>query len=97
MEYLLPSILIVTSYLLGSFFAFQVLRSPIDRPLIYSNNSLILILTILFGWIPFGISLYLAYRNASLFFVIILILARFFILPTMFNEKFKKFMDQKGI
>jgi ABC-type bacteriocin/lantibiotic exporter with double-glycine peptidase domain len=75
---------------------FQGLRDPMDRPVIY-NESNTLFLTIVFGWIPVVIALYLAYININVFFIIILIVARFFILPTIFNNKLKKFMDKKGV
>jgi len=97
MEYLLPSILIIISYFLGTFFAFQGLRDPIDKPLIYNKESITLTLTILFGWVPVGIALYLAYINVNLLFAIILVVVRFIILPTILNNKMKKFMDKKGI
>ena len=97
MEYILPIILIVASYFLGSFFAFQGLRDSIDKPLIYNNESITITLTILFGWIPVGLALYLAYIDVNLLFAVILIVFRFIIISTILNEKLKKFMDEKGI
>jgi len=97
MAYVLPSILIVVSYFLGSYFAFQGLRDSIDKPLLYNNESITVILTILFGWAPVGIALYLAYRDVGLFFVVVLIVVRFIIMPTILNNKIKKFMDRKGV
>lgn len=97
MEYLLPSIIIIVSYFLGTYFAFQGLRDPMDKPLVYNNGSLVLVLNILFGLAPVLVALYLAYVNVSLFFVTILIVVRFMILPTILNIKIKEFMDKKGI
>ncbi|OHA27288.1 MAG: hypothetical protein A3C06_00505 [Candidatus Taylorbacteria bacterium RIFCSPHIGHO2_02_FULL_46_13] len=97
MEHLLPSILIIVSYILGTFFAFQGLRDPIDKPLVYSSEFVTISLTILFGWLPVGVALYLAWINSNLLFVVALIVVRFVILPTMLNKSMKKFMDKKGI
>ena len=97
MEYLLPIIFIVISYVLGTFFAFQGLRNPVNRPLVYSSELVTLFLTILFGWVPVGVALYLAYINTNLFFVVTLIIVRFVILPTALNNRMKKFIDKKGI
>src|SRR3989338_4515317 len=97
MEHLLPSILIIVSYILGTFFAFQGLRDPIDKPLVYSSEFVTISLTILFGWLPVGVALYLAWINSNLLFVVALIVVRFVIFPTMLNKSMKKFMDKKGI
>ena len=96
MEYLLPSILTIISYFLGSFLGFQRLRDPVERPLIYTEIVLF-ILTVFFGWLPVGIAFYLAYININLLFAIILILIRFIIMPSLLNNKLKTFMNKNGI
>ena len=97
MEYLLPITLIILSYLSGTYFSYQGLRSVIDRPLVYSNELVVLTLTVLFGWIPTFFALYLAYENSGLFFAIILVVIRFIFMPTTLNDKIKSHMDKKGI
>ena len=97
MEYLLPIALIVLSYLSGAYFAYQGLRNVIDRPLAYSNELVVLILTILFGWAPTLLALYLAYKNSGLFFAIILVVVRFIFMPTALNDRIKIYMDNGGI
>lgn len=96
MIYLSPSILVVFSYLLGVYFAHQGMRNVIDRPLLYSNELILITLTVLFGWIPLVIGIYLALREASLFFAFLLIIIRFLLLPTLFNDKIESFMNKKG-
>lgn len=97
MAYIFPIILIFVSYLLGVYFAQQGLRSEIDRPLAYRSETILLILTILFGWILTFIGLYLAYKIAGLIFAIILLLVRFVLMPTLFNNKIKSFMEKNHI
>ena|SRR3989344_10675 len=97
MQYILPIVLTALSYLFGVYFAYQGLRDVIDRPLAYRNETVILLLTILLGWIPILISLYLAYKTSGLIFVIILFLVRFILLPTILNDKIKIIMMKKGI
>lgn len=97
MIYIFPSILILLSYLLGVYFAFQGQRSVIDKPLIYSNEFVLIILTVLFGWAPLIGGVYLAFNNVGLFFVLLLIITRFILLPPLFNNKIKSFMDKKQI
>lgn len=97
MEYILPSILVAVSYFLGTFLVFQWHRDPIDKPLIYNNKLITRTLMILFGWVPIVVAVYLAYVNVSLFFVMILIVVRFIILPAILNNKIKEFMDKNGI
>ncbi len=97
MQYLLPIILIIISYLLGVYFAHQGLRNEMDRPLAYRNETIIFVLTILFGWVPAFLSLYLAYRNSGLLFLVILLVVRFVFMPTIFNNKIKYFMEKNGI
>ena len=92
MPYLLPIILIMMSYLFGTYFAYQGLRNEIDRPLAYSSEPLLLFLVFLFGWIPLFVSLYLAYIGPGLFFVGVLLVVRFIVMPTIFNEKIRKYL-----
>ena len=96
MSYILPSLLVLLSYLLGVYFASQGMRSAIDKPLIYNNELLLITLTILFGWIPLVSGIYSAFRNSGLIFAAILILIRFLLLPTLFNNKIKNLMDKRG-
>ena len=84
----------IVSYMLGTFFVFQGLRNPIDKPLVYSSESVTFFLTILFGWIPVGVALYLAYINTNVFFVVTLVIVRFVVLPTILNDRIKKFRDK---
>lgn len=97
MQYLIPSILTIISYVLGTYFAFQELRNPIEKSLAYRSESTIFFLTILFGWMPIAVALYLSYVNTNSFFLAILVVVRFIILPTILNDRIKKFMDEKGI
>ena len=63
MQYLLPIILTVISYIFGVYFAHQGLRNIMERPLIYKSEALLLILTIVFGWIPVIVAVYLGFKN----------------------------------
>lgn len=84
------------SYFLGVYFSIQGLRNYLDRPLLYRNESVILLLTIIFGWIPTFVAVYLSYKNISIWFALILIVVRFIILPTFLNDNIKKIMDKNG-
>ena len=97
MQYVLPIILMVASYFLGAYFAYQGLKSRIDRPLAYSSEIIVFALTILFGWVPTFIALYLAYMDGGLLFVGMLLLVRFVFMPTLFNDRIKSFMERNGI
>ena len=96
MTYLLPSILVLFSYLFGVYFAYQGTRSIIDRPIICNNELILITLTILFGWFPLIVGIYLAFRYSGLVFVLILAVIRFILLPTLLNHKIKNFMNKKG-
>ena len=91
----IPIILTIISYVCGVYFGHQGLRSPIDRPLAYSNESILLILTLLFGWLPLATAFYLAFK-ISLLFLIILILVRFVIAPTLLNNLFISLLNKYG-
>lgn len=97
MGYILPIILVIVSYFLGVYFASQGLKSITDRPLAYSSETIVFILTILFGWIPTFIALYLSYINVGLLFTGILLLVRFVLMPTVLNNKVKSFMEKNHI
>ncbi len=97
MEYLLPTVLALVSYLLGVYFAHQGLRSVIDRPLAYRNENVTLALTVIFGWVPLFVALYLGYKGSGWLFALGLLVVRFVLLPTLLNDPIKKFMDKKGI
>lgn len=97
MMYLVPIILVLLSYLLGVYFSIQGLRSVMERPLIYKNELILFMLTISFGGIPLIIGVYLAFKTSGLLFVLLLIIGRFLLLPTLFNDKIKRFMKKKGI
>lgn len=97
MEYVLPIVLVLVSYILGVYFAFQGLRSASDKPLAYSSHKVTFVLTLVFGWLPSIVAFYLAYKNVSLIFTVFLALARFILMPTLLNNSFKSFMDKKGI
>ena len=88
-------ILTSISYLFGTYLAYQGLRSPIDRPLAYSNESILLALTLLCGWLPLAIAIYFAFK-ISLVFLIIIILARFIVAPTLLNNLFISLMNKFG-
>lgn len=92
----IPIILMIVSYLLGTYFAYQEQRSILDKPLVYANKRFLFILIILFGWIPTFISLYLAYLYSGMYFAVMLFLARFLFMPA-FNGTIKTFMDRYGI
>jgi len=96
MIYLYPSILILVSYILGVYFAHQGMRGVINRPIIYNNEVILFALTLLFGWVPLVIGVYLAFTDSSLVFVLILTIVRFVLLPTLFNDKIESFMNKKG-
>jgi len=72
------------------------MRGVIDRPLIYNNELILITLTILFGWAPLAIGVYLAFKDSGLIFVLILIIVRFLLLPTLFNDKIESFMNKRG-
>ncbi len=97
MDYLLPSVLMVFSYILGVYLAHQGLREKIDRPLFYTNDNVVFLLTILFGWLPALVSLYLAYVNLGWIFASTLFIIRFLVMTTLFNDKIFNFMNRKGI
>ena len=97
MQYVLPIILIIVSYLLGVYFANQGIRNKIERPLAYSSETILFILTILFGWVLTFIGLYLVYIDAGIFFAVILLIVRFIFLPIVFNNKVKSFMERNHI
>ena len=97
MHYLLPITLVILSYFLGVYFAFQGLRNPINRPLIYRNEGLIFILNILFGWVPLIIAVYLALKYIGLIFALVIIVVRFILLTSLLNDKIKSFLDKVSI
>lgn len=97
MEYILPVTLIIISYFLGVYFSNQGLRDKISRPLVYINETILLTLTILFGWVLTLVALYLAYRDSGLLFTLTLFLVRFVFMPTLLNNRVKGFMEKNGI
>jgi len=96
MIYLLPSVLILVSYLFGVYFAHQETRGVIERPLMYRGELTLLTLTLLLGWVPLVIGIYLAFQKSRLIFSLLLIMIRFILLPTLFNNRIKNFMNERG-
>lgn len=94
MQYLVSIILVIVSYIFGSYFAIQGLKNEIDKPLFYSNEKILFTLTFLFGWLPFFASLYIAYIDSGILFATAVFIVRFVILPTTFNGLMKK-IDEK--
>lgn len=97
MEYIFPILLTTLSYLFGVYFAHQGLRNEIERPLIYSSGILLFVLTILFGIVPFAAALFLGFTNVGLGFSLALLVVRFLILPSLFNDWFGAFLSKKGL
>ena len=89
---ILPITLTIFSYILGVYTGYQGLRLPVDRPVIYSETFLF-ILTLVLGWFPALVAIYLAFR-ISIVFLIILVLARFLVLPTIFNDPITSLIDK---
>jgi hypothetical protein len=96
MVYIIPITLTLVSYLFGVYFANQGLRDEISRPLIYSSDFVIMSLIFLFSWVPMILALYLGFRNTNWITLVVLLLMRFTVLPTFFNNKIKRFMDKKS-
>lgn len=94
--YLLPSVLVLLSYVFGVYFAHQASRDVIDRPLLYNNRLILIALVILFAVIPFVAAIYLAIKDSDLIFVSLLVITRFLLLPALFSNKIDGFMDRRG-
>jgi hypothetical protein len=90
---ILPVTLTIVSYILGTYFAYQGLRNPIDKPVVYNNEVVLLSLIMVFGWAPIMVAIYFAFK-ISLLSVLMLLLLRFLILPTAFNNLFISLMNK---
>ncbi len=96
MQYILPTMLMVFSYIFAVYFGHQASRSVIDRPLIYNNRIILLILAILFAVVPIVAAIFLSFKDVGLFFALILIVIRFIVLPPLFSSKIRILLDKSG-
>jgi hypothetical protein len=90
-----PLLLIIISYIFGFYFGTQGTRDVIDRPLFWSEHPhLLFLVSILTGWLLSFYATYLGFLAMGWWYALLLLLLRFVIFPTFFNNHFLRLLKR---
>jgi len=93
---IIPFILITLSWFIRTFSTIQYKRNVLEKPLIWSDSFVMLLLTIFFISLLIA-GLFLGFKAGGLWNIFILLVWYFLIYPTFLNKILKKIMNKLHI
>ena len=89
--------LVFISYVAGFYFGQQWKRDVINQPLFWSQHkNLLLVLGLIFGHLLTLYSAYIGFQQVGLWYSVLLLFARYVLLPTLFNNLLFAFIKKIG-